>query len=201
MAGAPIEFYFDFNSPYGYIAAHKIDALAAKYGRTVDWRPVLLGAIFKVTGGAPLPDLPLKGEYSKRDFARSARFHGVTINMPAKFPFSPVAASRAVWWAKGQDEAKAHALALALFQAALRDGKDIAGPDAVADIAAANGFDRAAVLAGLNDGAVKQKLIDAVEAAIKAGVFGSPYVVVDGEPFWGMDRFDQLERWLATGGF
>ena len=75
---APIDFYFDFSSPYGYLAAQKIDALAAKHGRTVDWHPLLLGVVFKETGMAPLTMVPLKGEYSKRDFARSARFHGIT---------------------------------------------------------------------------------------------------------------------------
>jgi 2-hydroxychromene-2-carboxylate isomerase len=74
---APIDFYFDFSSPYGYLAAQKIEALAAKHGREVDWHPVLLGVIFKETGSAPLTMVPLKGDYSRRDFERSARFHGI----------------------------------------------------------------------------------------------------------------------------
>src|SRR3546814_9416021 len=96
-----IEFYYDFNSPYGYIGANLVEDLAAKHGRTVDWKPVLLGAIFKVTGSGPLPEVPLKGDYSARDFARSAKFHGLPYRFPDEHPFSPVAASRAVWWAKG----------------------------------------------------------------------------------------------------
>ena len=55
MANSPVEFFFDFNSPYGYIAAHNIDDIAARHGRTVDWKPFLLGAVFKVTGAVPLP--------------------------------------------------------------------------------------------------------------------------------------------------
>ncbi|MEP7329929.1 MAG: DsbA family protein, partial [Betaproteobacteria bacterium] len=73
MSAAPIDFYFDFSSPYGYIAAQKIEALAARHGRTVNWHPILLGVIFRTTGGAPLPQLPMKGPYSVHDFARSAR--------------------------------------------------------------------------------------------------------------------------------
>ena len=76
MSGSPLQFFFDFSSPYGYLAAQKIDALAAQHGRTVDWRPMLLGVVFKQTGGAPLTEVPVKGPYSKHDFARSARFHG-----------------------------------------------------------------------------------------------------------------------------
>ncbi|MBI2225012.1 MAG: DsbA family protein, partial [Betaproteobacteria bacterium] len=72
----PIDFYFDYSSPYGYFAAMKIDDLAARHGRSVNWKPILLGAVFKVTGGKPLPSLPLKGDYAKRDMARSARFLG-----------------------------------------------------------------------------------------------------------------------------
>ena len=70
MSATPIDFYIDFSSPYGYFASQKIEALAAKYDRTVRWHPLLLGVIFKQTGGAPLTEVPLKGEYSKRDFAR-----------------------------------------------------------------------------------------------------------------------------------
>ena len=98
---APIEFWFDFSSPYGYLAAQRIEALAARHGRAVDWRPMLLGVAFKVAGTAPLTEIPLKGEYSKRDFARSARFHGVgDFRMPSRFPIATQAASRILLWAK-----------------------------------------------------------------------------------------------------
>ncbi len=103
----PIDFYFDFSSPYGYMAAQKIDALAAKYGRTVDWRPMLLGVVFKQTGMAPLTQIPIKGDYSRRDFERSARFHGVPFRMPTVFPIASQAPSRIVLWAKAQDPALA----------------------------------------------------------------------------------------------
>ena len=63
----PIDFYFDFSSPYGYFAAEKIDALAAQHGRGVNWRPILLGAVFKVNGQQPLANIPLKGDYAAHD--------------------------------------------------------------------------------------------------------------------------------------
>ncbi|MEK9661700.1 MAG: 2-hydroxychromene-2-carboxylate isomerase [Alphaproteobacteria bacterium] len=202
MAGAPLPIYYDFNSPYGYIGAHLITDLAARHGRTVDWHPTLLGAIFKVTGSGPLPNVPLKGEYSKRDFARSAGMYGLPYAMPAEHPFSPVAASRAVIWAKGEGgEDAARRMTLALYDAVWADGKSIAGAEATADVAAAAGFDRDAVLAGVNDGDVKAALMADVEDAISKGVFGSPFVLVDGEPFWGVDRFTMIEKWLKTGGW
>ena len=107
---APLDFYFDFSSPYGYFAATKIDALAARYQRSVAWKPVLLGAVFKVTGGAPLPTLPLKGEYAMRDIERSARFHGIAYKRPAKFPIASQAPARAFYWLDRQDPQRAKEL-------------------------------------------------------------------------------------------
>jgi len=201
IMSTPIDFYFDFSSPYGYMAAQKIDALAAKYGRTVNWRPMLLGVVFKQTGMAPLTQVPIKGDYSRRDFERSARFHGIPFRMPPVFPIASQAPSRIVLWARERDPALAARLAQALYAAFFQDGLDISSPDVAADVAGRSGVDRAAARACIDDPAVKDLLKREVDTAIAAGVFGSPYVVVDGEPFWGLDRFDQLERWLATGGF
>jgi len=201
MTSNPIQFFFDFSSPYGYLAAQKIDALAEKHGRAVDWRPLLLGVVFKQTGGAPLTEVPVKGPYSKRDFARSARFHGIEFNMPPVFPIPAQAPARIVLWAKQRDPKEGARVAKALYRAFFVEGVDISNPDAAADVAGHAGFDRAAARAAIDDPAIKDALKREVEAAIAAGVFGSPFVLVDGEPFWGLDRFDQLERWLATGGF
>jgi 2-hydroxychromene-2-carboxylate isomerase len=199
---APIDFYFDFSSPYGYLAAQKIDALAAKYGRTVDWHPMLLGVVFKQTGMAPLTGIPLKGEYSKRDFARSARYHGIAgFRMPSRFPIASQAPARVVLWLKARDPALATRVAKALYRAYFVEDIDISAPDAAASVAAREGADAAAARAAVDDPAVKDALKREVEQAVGRGVFGSPFVIVDGEPFWGLDRFEQIERWLATGGF
>lgn len=187
---APIDFYFDFSSPYGYLAANKIEALAAKYGRTVTWRPMLLGAAFKATGMGPLPSIPLKGEYSKRDFLRSARFHDVAFRLPEPFPVSTVSACRAFY---GSPEEKRVALAKALFRAYFVDNVNIGEADDVLKVAASVGCKP-----DINDQAVKDKTRAEVDAALAKGVFGSPYIIIDGEPFWGVDRFDQIERWLKA---
>jgi 2-hydroxychromene-2-carboxylate isomerase len=198
---APLEFYFDYSSPYGYFAAMKIDDLAAKYGREVNWKPILLGAVFKISGAAPLPTLPLKGPYALRDILRSARFHGVEYKQPSKFPVATQAPGRPFYWVNTRDPALAKRLAQALYRAYFVADRDISSPEITADVAATLGLKRDDVLAALNDPAVKDLLKNEVDAAIQLGVFGSPYIVVDGEPFWGIDRFDQLERWLARGPF
>ncbi|HKU47746.1 MAG TPA: 2-hydroxychromene-2-carboxylate isomerase [Burkholderiales bacterium] len=184
----PIDFYFDFSSPYGYLASHMIEKLAGKYGRAVKWRPMLLGAAFKTTGAAPLPTIPLKGDYAKRDFLRSARFYNVPFRLPDPFPISTVAACRAFY---GSPEDKQVPLAKALYKAYFADGVNVGEAEHVLRVAAGVGCKP-----DLNDQAVKDKTRTEVDAAIAKGVFGSPYIVVDGEPFWGVDRFDQLERWL-----
>ncbi|GIK45629.1 MAG: 2-hydroxychromene-2-carboxylate isomerase [Rhodocyclaceae bacterium] len=197
----PIEFYFDFSSPYSCIAAELIDDLAAKYGRKVKWRPMLLGVVFQKTGQPLLVNVPLKGEYSLRDFARSARYHGVPFNFPAKFPLSTVSAARAYYWLHGQDCAKARQFARAAFRAYWVDGRDISDLAVLQEIAAGLGVDPAALAAGVATPEIKERLRAETEAALAKGMCGAPWFVVDGEPFWGADRLPQIEKWLQTGGF
>ncbi|HXF67398.1 MAG TPA: 2-hydroxychromene-2-carboxylate isomerase [Burkholderiales bacterium] len=198
---SPIDFYFDFSSPYGYFASTRIEAIAARHARPVAWRPILLGAVFKVTGGQPLPSVPLKAEYARRDLERTARLLGVAYRLPSRFPIAATAASRAFYWLSDSDPALAKRLAQALYRAYFAEDRDISSPEVVAEVAAGLGADRGALARALNEEAVKERLRREVDAAIARGVFGSPYIVVDGEPFWGADRLDQVERWLATGGW
>ncbi len=200
-AKAPIDFYFDFSSPYGYLAAQKIGEMAKLYDRAVDWKPVLLGVIFKTTGAQPLLDIPIKGAYARRDMERMARMMGVPITMPEVMPFPSISAARAVYWAKDQDGDQAVALAKALYDEAFGQGGDIRDADSVLRVAGGVGIDPAVLGAALGDAAVKERLKTEIEAAMRAGVCGSPFFVVDGEPFWGADRLDHVERWLATGGW
>jgi len=197
----PIDFYFDFSSPYGYFASAKIDDLAAKHGRTVTWRPILLGAVFKITGGQPLPTIPLKGSYSAHDLARSARLFKVPFKLPTKFPIGTIAPARACYWVGDKDPALAKKLALALYHAYFVEDRDISNPEVTGNVAAKLGVDKANLTQALNDPAVKERLKTEVDAAIERGVFGSPYIVVDGEPFWGSDRLEQVDKWLETGGW
>ncbi len=195
----PIDFYFDFSSPYGYFAADKIDALGAKYGRAVNWHPILLGAVFKVSGQSPLPNIPMKGDYARRDMLRCARWFGLPFKIPNKFPIGSVAPCRAFYWLHDQDAALAKKFALAIYRAYFVEDRDISAVDATLNVAASIGIDKAALTAALNDAAVKERVKHEVDTAIARNVFGSPYMIVDGESFWGADRLDQMERWLEKG--
>ncbi len=197
----PIQFYFDFASPYGYLAATQISRLAAKHGRSVEWKPILLGVVFKVTGGVPLPNAPLKGDYSRRDMERSARLYGIPFKLPGKFPIASQAPARCVYWLEPQGSARQEEAVLALYRAYMVDDRDISSPEVTADVAASIGLDRQKVLDAVADPVMKERLKTETEAAIQRGVFGSPYMLVDGEPFWGADRVEHVDRWLATGGW
>ena len=197
----PIEFYFEFASPYGYLASRKIDEIASRYDRRVNWRPFLLGAVFKIVGTGPMFDYPLKSDYFLHDFPRSARRMGVPATLPPGAPHNTIAVARAYYWLHDDDPALAKAFAVRIYNRFFADGEDVSSPEAAATIAAEVGADGDAALAALQDQKVKDRLRKENDAAIARGVFGSPFFIVDDEPFWGSDRLDQVEDWLESGGW
>lgn len=200
---APLAFHFDFISPYGYFASRRIEALAAHHGRTVDWRPMLLGvAVLKVMGLKPLLDTPLKGDYVRRDVLRLARREGVRLGRDLNASVgNPLPPARAFYWVKQHHPELAAPMAHALFHAFWAEGRDLSTPEAVGAIRLPEGLEAAAVVAGAASDEAATVLRNAVAASIKAGIFGSPTIVVDGEPFWGNDRLADVDAWLAEGGW
>lgn len=198
----PIEFYFDFTSPYSYIASEWIEALAARHGRTVRWHAILLGATFQAAELKSPVSYPVKRDYTLRDFRRSARFEGVPYVQPGEFPISTLNAARVFWWlAESRSADEATAWARAGLRAYFTRGDLLSQPEVLKALAVACGIDPAAAEAAWNDAQWKARLKRANEDAIAAGVFGGPFFFVDGEPFWGNDRKAQIERWLTQGPF
>jgi 2-hydroxychromene-2-carboxylate isomerase len=140
---------------------------------------------------------PLRGAYAERDFARSARLLSVPFRKPPNFPFFALAASRAFYWLGG--DGRARALAKAVFHAAFGKGRDVTPVGVVAELARPLGIEGLAQ--GVELPETKAALREATDAAIARGVFGSPFIFIDGEPFWGHDRLEHVERWLVTGGW
>jgi 2-hydroxychromene-2-carboxylate isomerase len=199
---APIEFWFDFASPYSYLASEKIEEIAARHGRTVAFKPTLLGVIFRTTGGVPLTELvPPKSRYFAHDFARSARYAGVPFRQPSVFPIPTVGAARALLWLQQQDPAMAVRFLHAAFRAYFAQDRNIAEPTVLNALATEVGADPVTLARGIQEPAVKERLKALVDESIARGVFGAPTIFVDGEMFWGHDRLPQVERWLATGPF
>ncbi len=200
MASA-IDFYFDFSSPYGYLAAEMIEGLGQRVNRAVNWHPILLGVVFKSTGGQPLTMAPMKGPYSENDFRRSAAFYGVPYKAPSVFPIAGQNPARAVLWMQEKHPAHAKKFTLELYRAFFRGDRDISKLDVVGDIAAGLGYSAEEVVAATQSDDIKGKLKTNVEDAIAKGVFGSPFFIVDGESFWGADRLPMLEAWITKGAW
>ena len=198
---APIDFYFDFSSPYSYVASEWIEATAARHGRTVRWKAILLGVTFAAAELKPPVAHPIKREYSLRDFERTARYAGVPLKMPEVFPISTQNAARLFWWLQSQSAFTASQWARHCLRAYFARGVNLSNTEALQRLAVEFGLDALAAEAIWGDAEWKLKLKTENEAAIAAGVFGAPFFVVDGEPFWGNDRRPQMERWLDKGPF
>ena len=201
MSPSAIDFYVDFSSPYSYIASEWIEALAARHGRTVRWHAVLLGVTFQAAELKSPVSHPIKREYSLHDFERSARFAGVPFTLPEKFPVATQNAARVFWWLEESDPERAANWARHGLRAYFTRGTvDLSNAEHLKALASEFGLDAAEAERVWTEPRWKSRLKTACDDAIAQGVFGAPFFVIDGEPFWGNDRRDQIERWLG-GGF
>ena len=201
MPHAPrtLEFWFDYASPYAYLAAAQIPALAARTGSPLRWRPLLLGALFRAVGQADVPLFamnPARQAYQGVELSRAARWWGTPFRFNPHFPLRTVLPLRLTLAA----EAAGHApgpLILATFRAAWAEERDIAQPDTLAALLAA-----CRLPADLLDQAATQKdaLFAANAEAQARGVFGVPTCFVRTPArdwmFWGQDRLGPVESCL-----
>ena len=198
-----LEFHFDFLSPYGYFASRSVEALAERHHRAVVWHPMLLGVtVMKVMGLKPLLETPLKGDYVRRDVARLSRMLDLplcrSLHNPPKSSLVP---ARAVCWAKRHAPQAVPDLVHALYAALWRHGIDLDEPDDLLRVALPPSVDVRALVDAAKGKEAANLLRQSVEGSVAKGVFGSPTIIIDDEPFWGFDRFDQAERWLASGSW
>lgn len=194
-----VDFHFDFSSPYGFLAAMRIERVLprGRYRRLL-WQPFLLGAVYQRFGQSPL-EHPLKRRYVLEiDAPRVGQRDGLMLKVPAGFPQHSLPAARAFYWIEAHAPEKAADFAKAAYRKYWIDGHSTADPAIAIDAAAMLGFDRKRVAEGLQDPTVKQRLVTENEQAIANGVFGSPFIRVDGEPFWGSDRLDDVAARLAV---
>ncbi|MBL8359575.1 MAG: DsbA family protein [Rubrivivax sp.] len=197
MSG-PVEFWFDFGSPYAYLAAEKLPAIVAAQGRTLRWRPVLLFAVLRKLDLPPPMGHPAKRDYLLMDFDRSARHLGVPYRHPTRFPVVSPWPARLFHALAARDEAAAAAFARDALRAAFRDDQPLDEWPALLALAARHD-DRGAdaLLAAADGAAARAALAAAIDEAAARGLFGSPFVVIDGEGFFGADRLPQVEARLA----
>lgn len=196
-----LEFWYDFASTYSYLSAMRVETLAAAAGVTVDWRPFLLGPVFKAQGWATSPFViyPAKGRYMVRDIARLAADRNLPFEMPAEFPARSLAACRLALLEGGENWTRN--VSQALFVAAFAHGRDISDPTvlkrAITD--AAPEADSDDMLARSIAPENKAALHLQSNRAVERGVFGAPsFVCDDGELFWGDDRLEYALRWAQV---
>ena len=197
----PVDFYFDFASPYGYFMSEKINTVAARHGRTVTWRPILLFAALRALGLPPPFEHPIKLKYITLDFARSAKFLGVNYSLPLGFPALTQHAARAFYLLNDKAPLAAVPFAQAVLQGYFQHGRDISNMDVISGMVC-DQTDKLghadAVRDLLKTDKAKTLLHNAIAAAVDEKVFGSPFVVIDGEPFFGVDRLPQIAAKLAA---
>lgn len=194
MSAAPVRVYFDFISPYAYLAWTQIHELAARHGRAVEPVPVLFAAMLDAWGHKGPAEIPPKRAYIFKDALRRARRAGVPLSPPPTHPFNPLLALRVA--SLPMDAATQRALITGLFRATWGGGGGVTDPAVVASIADAAGLDGAAAVRAAGEAEAKERVRAQTAAAIAEGAFGVPTLVVDGELFWGFDAFDHIDAWL-----
>ena len=187
--------YYDYVSPFAYIASEILPAIAERAGAELDWRPIDMLELSSFAGG--LPYSPAKRSYVAVDALRTAEFHGVAIDLPKPFPVQSRLAVRLALVA--QRRGGFEAVHRALFRAAWRDRQDLASEQVLAECVAAADGDTPAWLEEIGSPAIEQRVGELTAEAEAAGVFGVPTMVLDGELFWGVHSIEFL-RWRLGGG-
>jgi len=198
--GKTIELVFDFVSPNAYMIWYPLKALAEKHGATIEVIPVFLGGMHKLTGNAPpfIRDAEVKGKnaYATLEMTRFIAKHGLTKwKMNPLFPFNSVTLQRML---VALEPEKRNALVEVLLPAIWEDGLDVTDNEAVGKVLNEAGFDAQELFAKTQDPAVKQKLMDNVEAQVNRGAFGIPTIYIEGEMFFGKERLDQVEEEISA---
>lgn len=194
-SGPALDFWYEFASTYSFLAAERIEMLAAEAGVAVRWRPFLLGPIFAAQGwsSSPFNLYPAKGRNMWRDFARQAARLGLRVVAPDPFPMNGLTAARI---AAALDEAMRPSFSRAVYRAEFLDGRDISQRPNLAPLLRGLGHEPETVFALAASEAVKSRLRAETELAQSLGLYGAPsFVCADGELFWGNDRLEDALAW------
>lgn len=196
VAAAKAEFWYDFSSPFTYLAATQVPAMQLRTGRALEWKPFLLGALFRSLGG---PDVPLstfppsKTKWVATDMQRWADYWNVPYKWPTRFPMRTILPLRVALAI--DDESASRAFVLRTFAAYWAEDRDISSEDTVRGLLQDVGQDPA-VIERTQAPEIKQALIDNTNGAAAAGLFGAPTFTVGDQMVWGQDRLGFVERYL-----
>lgn len=190
-----VDFYYDYISPASYFALVRLTELCQRTGAIINYKPMLLGGVFKANGNTAPITVPAKWEWIKKDFARQAEYYGIPYQLNPHFIFSTVSAMRGTFWALS--EGRIEEYNRAMYKAAWAEGKDLSSAEVMSEVLSEACFDAAVVMEAMAQPENKQALIKATEEAAERGVFGAPTMFVDDEIYFGQDRLDWVERALV----
>ena len=192
MAERTLTFYFDYISPYSYLAWHKLKTFAPTHGLVVEPKPTVFAGLLNEHGHKGPGEIEPKRVYMFKDCIRSAALLGVPFEPPATHPFNPLPSLRASLL--DMDDGTRSELITRLYAATWAEGRDVGSAEGVGAICDEVGVPDA--LARIREPAIKKRLLDFGREAIALGAFGVPTMIVDGELFWGTDSFAHLERFI-----
>lgn len=196
---AHIDYYFATVSPFTYLAGTRMEAIAARHGATVAYKPLDVIGLFARTGGTPPKDRhPNRQAYRLQDLRRQSAKLGMPMNLrPAHWPTNPAPSSYAIIAAAGttDDHERLGALVHGFTRACWAEERDVADDAVIRDVLEAQGFDPTLADSGMLQGA--ETYARNLEEAVGRGVFGAPFYLVGEEGFWGQDRLEDLDLHLA----
>lgn len=197
--GAPIEFWFDVHSPWSYLAATRLPAVAARHARPIRWIPIHLARLNEEIGGRrPLDENPAFVRWYQQDLQDWAERTGLTIRYHPQFPLRPARALRMTTYAI--EEGRGPECVSAVMRAYWTESRDISDLDVLGNLAASAGLEPHASRAAALDERYKALVEAATRAAIENGVFGVPSFRAEGKLFFGNDRLDLLDEFLTKCG-
>ena len=192
-----VEFFFDFGSPYTYLAYHQLPKIAAMRAAAIVWRPMLLGGVFQATGNRSPIEVPAKGRYSLIDLQRWAQHFDVPMTMNPHFPINTLTLMRGAVAMQARGEAEFQRYIAAIFCAMFERPRNLGQAEEVSAVLSESGFDPVQFQRLVSDPAVKEQLKRNTEEAVARGVFGAPTFFVGEQMFWGQDRLDFVDAALA----
>jgi len=192
--GKKVEFYFDFSSPYTYIASNRIEKICEDSGVDLEWKPFLLGGVFNEIGSVPAIQIDNKFRYLRQDFEESAIFYRVDFKFPDLFPLNSVRSMRGAFAA--QEKGKLVEYTHEMFRLYWTQGVDLSKAEILGEAVEKIGINTQWFLNRIAEQEIKDKLRDETSFAIERGLFGAPTMFVDDKMFWGNDRLDFLDRYL-----
>jgi 2-hydroxychromene-2-carboxylate isomerase len=191
-----VEFFFDFGSPTAYLAYTQLPKIARECGAELVWRPMLLGGVFKATGNQSPVMIEPKGRWMFDDMQRWAQRYGVALVKNPFFIINTLTLMRGAAGMQMREPDRFEKFVDVVYRAMWVEPVNLGDPLVVATTLKAAGFDPAAFAEMAADPAVKQKLIDTTEEAVKRGAFGAPTMFVGDAMFFGQDRLEFVREAL-----